>query len=345
MDDGSRPQVEAQFGRALPSKIWKFLEKEGRFRDGIPVGEAWNDLTERIWDLFELTGEPIDKAESNLARGAPARGDVQAALSLVVARAADRDQHVLAFRSEVLSGTLLAVDDVERWIKDQQKKDGEPTWWLEVAVRPGTRIRHTRKGLVATPAVTISAKSPGPVGGVSRRLLRYGTATSEWQHSVMVTQGGVLDGLRDLSERLSRENGWQAAQATVFVLTGRAPLIPAVRTHISAAGRGRITMEIDPAITPRELADRYRRFRGNVLGTRRVKRLSRKHLELAAFASSRPDDEPWDRRRVAWNRSYPKSAYAKERLSHFKRDCEKAQERLIAPRIALSDVLDYAAKP
>ena len=341
MDKRLQQEVEQQFGRAIPSKIWDHLQKRGSFGDGIPTGKAWNDLTELIWDLLEIKGELIEKAESSLPRDTPARGDVQAALSLVVARAADRDQESAAFRSEVLNGILLQLEDVQTWINDQQARDGEPTWWLELPLPAGTRVRDTRRGLVAEPAVTVSARSPARIGGVSRRMLWYATATSEWQHCVLVTQGAVLDRLRVLSERLSQANGWQPAQATVFVLTGRAPLIPAVRFNVSAEARGRITMEADPALTPRELADSYRRLRRDVLGTRRVKRLSRKHLELAVFGTSRPDDEPWEDRCAAWNRAYPKLAYPKEKLSYFKRDCEKAQERLTSPRIAVSDILEF----
>ena len=153
----------------------------------------------------------------------------------------------------------------------------------------------------------------------------------------------MLDRLRALSEQLATQHGWATALATVFVLTGRAPLIPAVRMRVSSAGRGRIVLDVDPGLTPRELADTYRRLRREVLGKKRVKRLGRKHLDLAVFASGRPDDEPWETRRVAWNREHPEPQYAYEqnRLSYFKRDCLQAQQRLLTPRIGAPEALGW----
>jgi hypothetical protein len=81
--------------------------------------------------------------------------------------------------------------------------------------------------------------------------LAYGTPNDDWAQYIPVAINGVLSELKRVTERLLKKYRWQEAQATVFVLSGIPPKIPAV-FHI--LGNNHITLEIDPTTTPRQIA-------------------------------------------------------------------------------------------
>ena len=138
----------------------------------------------------------------------------------------------------------------------------------------------------------------------------------------------MLERLRQISDRLSRRYRWQEAQATIFVLTGRTPLVPPAEAKIE---REAIVLTVDPSLTPRQVADRYRQFRKDILGGGRIKALSLKHLRLAAFDADRPSQETWKKKMDAWNRSAPEEEWRYKNDGRFKRDCLQAKRRLLAP--------------
>lgn len=142
--------------------------------------------------------------------------------------------------------------------------------------------RHRVRKL--SPPITIETLT---TYGVSIETLDYGVAGNEWVHRVPVALGGVLDRLRQLSERLARQYGWTAAQAAVFVLTDQPPLVPPIRAVICSDSGGRARLDVDLAVTPAALAAAYRRLRRSILGPRRVKTLSEKHLCLASATAAR----------------------------------------------------------
>jgi hypothetical protein len=92
----------------------------------------------------------------------------------------------------------------------------------------------------------------------------------------------------------------------------------------------RITLEIDPAVSPSEVAEFYRQARKEVI-TGRHRTLSEKHLQLAQFITSRPEDELWTERLTAWNDAYPQWSYDAALIKNFMRDCSRARERLLHP--------------
>src|SRR5207248_344172 len=93
----------------------------------------------------------------------------------------------------------------------------------------------------------------------------------------------------------------------------RAPLV---------LGRPRITLAIDPSCTPREVTAAYRTVRRERFG--RLKRLSKKHAQLATFAATHYKLSAAEQL-TTWNRKMPQYRY----LSVFKRDRDRATERLL----------------
>jgi hypothetical protein len=143
-------------------------------------------------------------------------------------------------------------------------------------------------------------------------------------------EGGVLDRLRHLGEDLVRSYDWEAAAATLFVLTGRIPLIqPLVLKFTWSAAtfkRRVVELSVDPAVSPAELAKQYGVLRSKLISGQRVRPLSDKHLQLASFLAEKPT-ESWASRLHRWNKAFPKWKYI--HASNFRRDALKARERVV----------------
>jgi hypothetical protein len=150
---------------------------------------------------------------------------------------------------------------------------------------------------------------------------------------MLTRAGGVLDRLRVLSERLAEAYRWTRAQATLFVLTGLPPLVasltadPIAREDLPVLSR--ITLWIDPTLSPAEVAERYSAVRRWLLNEskERQRDVTEKHARLALFAAEQPRQTTWAIRMAEWNRAHPEWPYTE--VSNFTRDCLQAQRRLV----------------
>jgi len=255
------------------------------------------------------------------------------AFGLLLEQKAAEEKNVGVFRERFLKGKLLSGDKVEPWIKRLERIDGPPTVWLDVPLPPGYNFQRDHKtGRVFTkPRLTIPRQNGGR--SLHLRTLAYGVPEDCWERHVPTTNAGVLERLRQISVFLAKRYGWQEAQATLFVLTGRIPLVSPVRCKVNLS---RITLDVDPSITPRHLADHYRRIRRKVLA-KRTRSLSPKHINLAAFLAGRDPGKKWEERLNAWNERYPCWKY--DDVGIFSRDCRQAKKRLLAQAISFEKVL------
>jgi hypothetical protein len=169
-------------------------------------------------------------------------------------------------------------------------------------------------------------------------FLNYGKPDDSWNYCAPVGRDGILRATYKLSEWLSTFFNWQKAQATVFLLTD---LTPWIASHTVSFGRSpwltlpyggteplscltRITLSVDPLMTPRELAEKYAALRARVLVSK-PRALSPKHLELAVFATEHPN---LDRQAMQeWVGKFPEWKYPT--LSKFSRDARTARRRLL----------------
>jgi predicted DNA-binding transcriptional regulator AlpA len=118
------------------------------------------------------------------------------ALSLGTAKEANKDGIVKNFRSKILRGRLLSWHQVQAWVEDQAARD--------------------RKGL-----------DPDQPPADDQNFLYY-AGPDRIEKFLRPHTDGVLSRLRCVSESLSRRYGWQPHQATLFILTGKAPLMPLI---------------------------------------------------------------------------------------------------------------------
>jgi hypothetical protein len=145
----------------------------------------------------------------------------------------------------------------------------------------------------------------------------------------------VLDSLRIISEDLSKRYGWDKGQSTLFVLTGDTPLVSPIKGKVNMksplAALSRITLTIDPIVSPQEVEEYYRKVRG----TRRRRAMTEKHLKLAIFSTTRPQHETWEQAMQEWNKECiegnrePSWSYMTANTRNFRRDCLQAQARLL----------------
>lgn len=265
-------------------------------------------------------------------KGAPPVHD--RALSLAISHIASRDPEVVEFREEVLGARLLHMEEIKGWIEERAREEGEATSYLKVPLPPKTKLDKTKTSVVLEPPLALDDLPHGAFG-LSVEILRYGVEESDWAQGIPVAIGGVLDRLRGLSERLESLYSWGRAEATVFVLTGAAPLLADMRGGIEIKpmfpAASRITLEVDISVGPKRLAVAYAKLRKKYVPGR-YRPLSPKHLRLAVFAlEEREKNRPWAEIMQSWNESYGRE-FAKgtyEQASNFRRDALKAQERLL----------------
>jgi hypothetical protein len=253
-----------------------------------------------------------------------------------MAKDAASDPAVISFRKRHLSNELIKQDEVGTWLLSKSEDDGEPTTYLKVPLPEGHELVWDGSRPYADPPLTLSVSSPAT--GWSREFVRYQLPGDEGERSLPVRQGGVLDTLRMLSESLSDRYAWQKAQATVFVLSGNPPLLSSLRgganLRPSQPISSRITMEIDPTLTPEEVALGYKKLRDRWIKGR-YRSMSEKHLRLAEFYGG-SKVVSWSALMRQWNEKQDEKEWGNQEPQNFARDCKSAWKRLMG-----EDLLQY----
>lgn len=338
---GLRIKLAAALGRSdLPDALWNQLVRDGFVPDVLSGDERFEPLVQRAREYLNLMragGPEIDSEPRELT---PPKQSLLSkrmhAVSTLLANEAAEYDPVVNFRREVLGDKLLKADEVEDWIHSQYSSQPGITYWAsEVPLPVGTNIlKHSGNGYLFTdPPLLVNEKSP-TIGKIEVRDLSYRSHVDSSTKGVSIYSGGPLGRLWRLCEKLQQIFGWNQTQCTSFVLTGEPPLIPPAwlkpdfRTPYEVTSR--ITLEIDPAVSPKEVAQFYRNARSEVVSNR-YRSQSQKHLQLAVFSVSRSESEPWADQLAAWNEKYPDWAYTSDRVKNFSRDCQQARRRLLHP--------------
>jgi hypothetical protein len=299
-----RDELERRLGREAIEAAWDYIVAEGHAAAVESREHDLNWLIDRVTRFLEHAGKfsliigrrpPVQMLSEDQRKRVSERHH---ALAILWAKEAGAEDDVIAFRKEVLRERLLKWEEVDDWLRKQARADEK---------RAGKREE----------------------AGLQTQVLAYALPSDAWEHCLPTTATGVLERLRQISDRLSQRYRWQEAQATIFVLTGRMPLVPSAEAKIE---REAIVLTLDPLLTPRQVGAYYRQFRKDVLSGGRIRALSLKHLRLAAFDADRPSDESWAKKMEAWNRVVPKDKeWRYKNDGQFRRDCLQAQRRLLAP--------------
>ncbi|MFG1602804.1 hypothetical protein [Actinoplanes sp. NPDC049265] len=313
--------------------VWGLLMHEGYVEDVLYGAEDRDWLVERAREMLDF-GPAEKPAESADQRG-PSVGQERAwALSQLVAHHAAGDPDVVAFRAKHLPDGLIPWADVESWIETRSALEGERTNDVKFTIPKGTHIERERASTRFNPPIAEVTT------GIqySSRTIAYAIPGDTAVRRRFANTNGVLDRLSRLGESLADAFGWQPVQGTVFVLTGVTPLIATVRLttpgikirhNYSVDWARRITLDIDPAATSDEVLAAFEQARNEFGQASRRRRMTPKHLRLAAFTGAEHADKPWAERHRLWNEKFSDWAYPNQ--SNFRRDAAQAQRRLLNP--------------
>ena len=219
------------------------------------------------------------------------------ALSRVLASRAAELEFVVETRKRV--GQLIRFEDVSEWIKDESSKD------------PKGAVRGHRAG----------------------KYICWFSKGGQFPEIVPAPPNSVLENIRQSAVRLSELFPWSEPKATVFLLSGEVPSVPAVSIKISGKtlfpASARILMDVEIWQKPSDIGNFFRWIQRKLLLDRKRQRgLTPKHLALAVFASENKHNKTYRELKVIWNRKHPGWGYFKSD-EHFAKDCKRAQDKLL----------------
>ena len=228
-------------------------------------------------------------------------------VSGLLALKARREPQVVGFRTDHLRGKPLPQDKIESWI-------------TRISKREGTRT-------------------------VSRQLVFWSEA-SQGVTSIFVVDGGVLDQLRHLSRLLAHAYGWQLAQASSFALSDVTPIVESIEVgaeiYPDHPFRSRVTLKVDPSMSPKEVANAYIWSRNEHFEKRRRQGLKTQTLALfhAQHVVYAERKEKWGVLLEKWNDMCTSAADWEESwkydtasaLTNFRRDSQKTYGDFVMDR-------------
>ena len=333
--DEIRAALASRLGYGPKEQIWDRLVEEDYVREVWEETAEIDYLEEKYREFNRISGRLLQPPKSSTDSGL--RKIRLQLLSDLTARHAETEKSVVAFRRQHLTEGLLKRQEVVEWITRQAKKDGLASRYLKVPVPDGYEPIRRSGRIVTEPPLTISDTTSAVQ--IEMKLLSYAAHDDQWVQRIPVRHGGTLDQLRMLCESLARRFTWQEAQAATFILTGISPLLSSLRGGIRMAFSqpisSRITMEIDPTLTPEEVVEQYKKLRAPLIGAR-YRSMSEKHLRLAEFyGGHKPKGTTWTALMNKWNHSQDRG-WDYHRFEAFARDCTQAWRRLIG-----RDLLKY----
>lgn len=328
-----RADVEAQLGYVLDDRTWEQLENLGHadeLAEGQTTPRDVADLVRNFGATWTRHRLPPADLDPQLVRS----GQLYArslAIGAWVARAAADDPKVTAFRRRHLSGRLLPEHEIGAWVAEQDRLARPADWPVPIDLKADENATYRATAdarLADAPHVQFAWMERTDTGWIGGR----------WP----VPDGSVLASLAELATELHQKWQWREHEAVAWVLSGIQPDVLAIegRSNVRRSIHGvlgsydvlsRITIEVDPVVTPDQLAGWWRSVRRRSLD-HRYRPMSDKHLELARFAASRPETTTWDQDRLAWNRAveadHPNWRYEHRRNYH--RDAIAAVRRLLS---------------
>jgi hypothetical protein len=256
---------------------------------------------------------------------------------------------VEGFRQQALDDRLLAVEQISPWIESQASREGEPArCYLAVPV-PGWRrlpfvgsdARLAYAAWLAEEADRVAGdlEAECPTGAtMGAQALSYG-APGTRPRLIRIRGDGLLAQLKGVTSGpwgVGPRTGWSEEQAVAFVLSGWTPPLPKGRISVLVSdglfpALSRIAVEVDPRLSPREVAGHYNRMRKSFLGGR-DRPMDDKHLALAVFAQETiTDGATWVALRERWNERWPRWRFATEDdpwAKRFALECRTAWTRI-----------------
>lgn len=302
MLDDLRRQAEAALGD-ITDEEWELAIDSGWATGHLEYVDAVAHVCERLVTARAVFGRPTpgEVVDVGVPKDHHQRDQV---LAYALAAEAAGTDVVLALRRDLLDGRLIEPEAVPNWVSQH------------VGDRPGVT---------------------GPVA-LSYLNIPNGTTEVAW-----VPERSVFGELAAWTRIQAHQRGWTPAHATMFMLSGTVPPITSFHATTYSHRRlgAKITLEIDPAITPAQLTRLYRQVRHRVLTGTRPRALDPKTLDLVLFVAAadlarHPEEVPptWAERLAAWNQAHgdrPDYQYPEAATKQFARDARRAKDLLLHP--------------
>ncbi len=326
--DEIQAALARRLGHGTKEEVWDRLVDEDYVREVLEETAEIDYLEEKYREFNRIPGRLHQPPESAVDSGL--RQIRLQILSDLTARQAATEKSVITFRQQHLTEGLLKPQEVVEWITRQAMEDGPASRYLRVPIPDGYELVRRNGRIITEPLLAISETTSATQ--IEMELLSYTSPDDQWIRRLPVKHGGTLDRLRAVSKALARRYTWKEAQATTFVLTDISPLLSSLRGGVRMAFSqpisSRINMEIDPTLTPEEVAERYKKLRAPLIGAR-YRSMSEKHLRLAEFyGGHKPEGTTWTALMDKWNHSQDRD-WGYNRFETFARDCKRAWERLM----------------
>ena len=316
-----RATVEEECGRKLSDQSWNELcYRWAPYYNG--DDELW--VLDVVGDLRGLAD-----ALKSAAAGSPTEEVVAnenqdpryAALAEILALEATHDPEVREWRARHLPDGLVS----EAELVDTLARIGE---WPRWAKLPAQAIARRN-------ATTTAEK---------RTALAEAKAEVIWRARTTSTTSSANEALRDfarIADRLARGFKWLPDDILIFFVTGRAPRYFPVIVRTRSTDRcatSRITLEVDPRISQRELARAYTdaqangRLVGVAGGTSR--RIEPRAAALAVFIAGHLS-APWRERQKLWNEEH--AEWQSQDVRAFRTEARRAWQRVVGGEVPDSE--------
>jgi hypothetical protein len=270
--------------------------------------------------------------------------------ALALAEVASEIPRVHRFRRDVLNGSLLDEKSAIAFLRSpalaffsskEMKEAGAPIVGHNAVVIEGTersRVRHDATIFsiqIDPPGVVLSKAADVSGEPVTFRIPVEGTQIERR----FIYRGSVLYGLRGLTDFLAPWYWWSWDEAIQWVLMGRVPATPAIRSQFlinpaENAERAIITLAIDPWVSPESVERVYRAMRKKyVSGGFRDWNRGRPLAVFLFVAEERLRSGTtlsWRDLLDRWESANPDRSYDGG-LRNFRRDYQRAKDYLLRP--------------
>lgn len=368
--------TEHKLDRDIPESIWNDLIEEN------DVDQTLSDLEQNDHSALEyflgtvrrflklysagqkshLHRSKRDEYEGDLTEYEMGRAQ---ALAEYHAKFASAERKIRDFRDDVLQGELLFSQEADTFVTSVATcfttRDDFRSYGVSYTNHKATLIedeKYSERGAFyqkisfSVEPGSIQLKQPTTVRFPvrDRKILDWVNNDYSFQQ-ITYRKGSLLDELVTLSDNLVQRIGCDQEVATLFILTGNAPVVQpiSVRAQTSrhkgtyAFHKGTITMDIQPWVSADSVLKTYRKLQQHEFGHSYHPMRSERLLELFRFVTQemrivRNSRKMWDDiierpewlvLLKRWNLTHPDAQYTQ--LSNFERDYNRAKKSILLP--------------
>jgi len=333
-------EIEVLYGAPLSTTMKNYLEKRELLQDAQLGLQSLEDVVLELKESFGIPSNKTNTASKDAISAVELSEENRVfAVSGILALIAGEKAAVSEYRNSFLNEKVMPRERIEPWIIQKAKTEGKPTRFLHgLPLENEQRVTLAKDGNVRV--------SP-PFKEVSYAQSSKGHFISYWSDEggeikrVPVRVGGVLDKLRLLSYELSLELGWEPQEAVTFILSDYVPIREGITVEVHINSKqplaNRIQLDIDPTMSPKQVAQAYSQTRKDFFKNQRRQTLKSQTLALFHAKYVVHTERRLNRRDQLreWNKFCSKGRgwesdwqYQESNLDNFQRDSLNAYRQL-----------------